>query len=307
MRKNIVLVLLAVALSGCMQTKEHLVINEDESGTYEANIMIPTSTAQMMDSMFSAAMQSAGQSTGEGMQMQSSKSSVDQMLGTKEDLLERAKASGVNIEVLDFQKEKKDDGVYGHYKLKFDNVHKFLKSGCMKASFELKKNDQGNWLVETGSDQQQSAEYKEKIERYQQMQSAKQMNPMAKAMMDNAMRDLKLEFLITLPYAIKENTGAFEKVDERTVRLYFTGAMMMDSAAMEQMFAQSSRAVWDSASASMAGALASGQGKVKVYLKDGNVFEGELIEKTEKYTRISLFGVPITYYPDEISKVETSN
>lgn len=41
-----------------------------------------------------------------------------------------------------------------------------------------------------------------------------------------------------------------------------------------------------------------------VYLKSGKVMEGKIIEKTEKYIKMDYYGVELTYWMDEIDRVE---
>lgn len=44
-----------------------------------------------------------------------------------------------------------------------------------------------------------------------------------------------------------------------------------------------------------------------IFLKSGKTIEGKLIERTDKYIKIDFEGVPLTYYFDEIEKVENSS
>jgi len=44
-----------------------------------------------------------------------------------------------------------------------------------------------------------------------------------------------------------------------------------------------------------------------IVLKSGQTIEGKIIEKTDKYIKIDFEGVPLTYFMDEIDKVEGGN
>jgi len=41
-----------------------------------------------------------------------------------------------------------------------------------------------------------------------------------------------------------------------------------------------------------------------VILKSGKKLEGKILEKTDKYIKIDFDGIPLTYYFDEIEKIE---
>jgi hypothetical protein len=41
-----------------------------------------------------------------------------------------------------------------------------------------------------------------------------------------------------------------------------------------------------------------------IILKSGKTIEGKLIEKTDKYIKIDFYGVPLTYYIDEIKSID---
>ncbi|MCK9573368.1 MAG: tetratricopeptide repeat protein [Candidatus Omnitrophica bacterium] len=40
-----------------------------------------------------------------------------------------------------------------------------------------------------------------------------------------------------------------------------------------------------------------------VVLKSGKIIEGDIVEKTEKYIKVDMFGVPVTYYLDDIESI----
>ena len=43
---------------------------------------------------------------------------------------------------------------------------------------------------------------------------------------------------------------------------------------------------------------------IRVHLKNGNVVEGMLMEQGQEFLRVDVTGVSITYYLEEIQKVE---
>ncbi len=49
--------------------------------------------------------------------------------------------------------------------------------------------------------------------------------------------------------------------------------------------------------------IPAGQG-IRVYLKDGHVIEGKLLEETDARCQVQTGGVPLTYFKDEIQKTE---
>jgi len=43
---------------------------------------------------------------------------------------------------------------------------------------------------------------------------------------------------------------------------------------------------------------------IKLYLKSGTVVEGELLERTDVYIKVNTAGTPVTYFNEEITRVE---
>jgi len=43
---------------------------------------------------------------------------------------------------------------------------------------------------------------------------------------------------------------------------------------------------------------------IQVYLKNGNIVEGLLMEQTNEYIKADIMGVSIVYYLEEIEKIE---
>ncbi len=46
---------------------------------------------------------------------------------------------------------------------------------------------------------------------------------------------------------------------------------------------------------------------VKVYLKNGSVIEGNLIEQKEDHIKVDTSGIPVTYFNEEIDKIEEAS
>ncbi len=44
----------------------------------------------------------------------------------------------------------------------------------------------------------------------------------------------------------------------------------------------------------------------KIYLKSGKIIEGKIFEKTDKYIKVIFEGVPLTFWRDEIEKIEST-
>ncbi len=44
----------------------------------------------------------------------------------------------------------------------------------------------------------------------------------------------------------------------------------------------------------------------RIYLKSGKIIEGKIFEKTDKYIKVMFEGVPLTFWKDEIEKIEST-
>ena len=42
----------------------------------------------------------------------------------------------------------------------------------------------------------------------------------------------------------------------------------------------------------------------KIFLKDGKTVEGEIVEQTERRVRVEMDGIPLTYYLEEVQRIE---
>ena len=326
-RKALVLVL-AFLLSGCIQSKEHLVVEKDGSGTLEASMVIPTGTIQLLDTMMGGMMQAmAGTMGQEGQKQMAPESVADQMFGNKEQMLKKAEEAGVAIEILSFDKEKKDDGIHVDYKIKYDDVQKLLASELVSTSLALKKDADGNWYCEIKSDPQKAQQSKVQLAQLQSFKESEEFNQMdalVQNMVTGAMGEMKIDFLMTLPYKIKECSGMFEKLDDQTVRLEFSGNFMEDPTIIEKLYGmsdQDSKVVWASGTDAVPEEKVSQEVKkvsdkkevpkkksdadTKVYLNNGTTVEGKMLEKTKDSVKISVSDVAVTFYNDEIKNIES--
>ena len=161
------------------------------------------------------------------------------------------------------------------------------------------------------------------LQEFKKSEQFNKMDALVQNMVMGAMSDLKIEFLMTLPSEIKEHSGLFEKVDPRTVRLQFSGNFLEDPTILESLYGMSgpeSKVVWASGTSRSAQKKTPNEVKTaiaetkvpekandidtKVYLNNGTQAEGKLLEKTEEYIKLSVSDVAVTFYNDEIKRIE---
>ena len=88
------------------------------------------------------------------------------MFGNKDEILEKAERAGIQIEILSWDKVKKEDGIHAHYKIGFKDVDQFLKSDIITSEFQLVKDSNGNWICELKEDREKVQESKVQMEQY---------------------------------------------------------------------------------------------------------------------------------------------
>ena len=317
MKQRILLVMMVLFFSGCIQSAEHLIVKKDGSGTYQSSLKIPTGTMQMVDSMMGGLVKALAPKDAATAQppSQPQESPIEQMVGNKDQMLSQASKSGAQIEFLNFKKERKEDGLYVDYKIKFDDIKKFLDARIVSTKLSLAKDDNGNWVCELKTDETKAKESKMQVEQFEGFQESdgfKNMDPIKKALITNAMKDFKIEFLLTMPYELKEVTGVFEKKDEHTMRLALSGDILSNPALLDTLYGKTSlptKAVWNSAIETPLKLAAASSSDVLpaiviVILKNGNKVEGKRVEQADDHIRVEVDGVTVTYYSDEIEKVE---
>lgn len=317
-------------LSGCLHSEEHLSVDKDGSGTLEVDLMMPESTICLIDSTMGAMMQ--GMMKAFGSKEKPPESVVEKMFGDKEEIFKKAEKAGLNIEFLSFESEKKDNDLYVHYKYKFDDINKLLLSGLLSTKFDLYKDSQGDIVCFLKQDPQKAQEHKERIQRMKEGHDGQSM--MSKVMeqkMLEAMKDFKIEFAISLPTHIKRAQGCFKKSDEKTAVLSFQGDILANPALIDELYGMTdtpNEVVWDAKGMDFAlagekrqkaekeftsspeefsskkhGSLRVGS-RVKILLKSNDSVEGEVVEEAEDYVKVDTVGIPLTYFKDDIERIE---
>jgi hypothetical protein len=347
MKKTLGLVVLVLALSGCMHAAETVVVSEDGSAMIETSLKVHKGTLDMVDAMLGGMMQAfqqmAAQMTKNAPGDQPAppvKSIAEEMFANKDQVMKNFEKAGVKADLLSFTSEKKDDGLYVDYKVRVDNALDLVRMEGNGLTPEIYRNDNGDWYCRIKKDEKKAGENREQLAKFRDFKdspSFKAMPPEVQQGISGAFMDFKVSLTITLPRPIKLVSGAFEKVDEHTVRFVQSMDLVADPGAMERLLLAGSEdsviATDENFVPSLADASPRGEeaspvpaasrqepvspapaaesplsvgtgGKVRVLLKDGSVSEGRLIERTADHVKIDFEGVAITYYNDEFTKVE---
>ncbi len=296
-------------------------MEEDGSGTLKANIIIPEGTMKMMDMIFGRFMEAmAGALEGaEGAEEERFPGLlVEQMFGSRDELLKEAEAAGVNIEILQFDKTRMEGGLRVDYKLNFDNIHRLMASDIPASRLAFSVNGQGGWVCKPQQDPNELAESKQQVQQFhafKESEEFRQMDPLTAKLITDALENFSMETTITLPFPVKQYVPPFEAVDERTVRLVFSGDFFSDPDVLNTFYDRSrgSVVVWENPSGEV-GEEAAGHSSedntaaerdiVKIHLTSGVIMEGRQIEKTGEAVKIDMDGITATYYMDEIERIE---
>ena len=316
--------------TGCMKSKEHLTINKDGSGTLEVSVMVPSATSKFLDKMFGGVIKGMAQAMGKGEEVP--ESFTEAMFGKKEEIIKKAEEGGVNIEFISFVSEKKEDGLYVRYEIKFDDIEKLLNSDLMSTKIKIGKDSSGRLVCATKSDPQKAEESQVKLQQFKQMLNSDEADPQALAMRDNlvkAMEGFQADFFVTMPNKIEEITGVFVKKDENTASISLSGDILNDFSLIEKLYggglgSTSVVCGWEGitfdldvieaqemipegpeeieeADDSLMPPIGS---KVKVFFKDGKIVEGKLVEENDESIKIDSIGIPLSYYRSDIERIE---
>jgi hypothetical protein len=343
--------------SGCIHEKESLTINKNGSGTLEVAIFLPKATKDMIDKMLGGMMQGMAQMAG-AMGADTSEmdfmSASEQMFGSKEEIFKKARAAGLDIEFISFDKEVKEDGMHVNYKIKYDDINKLLATDITATQFELAKDDQGNLICFLKSDKAKVRESKQQLDQFSSSQKSEQPmapgtsaepGPMAmdkkmRQALTEAMRNFKMEFLITMPNPIIEIHGMFSKVDKQTAYFEVSGDLITSPELIDKLYG---------ATAEIPSVICSGEGinfdievvtidkmestmdatgmvkpftlpsssditevqpiheptEQKLYLKNGQVLKGEIVWQDDTQVKIKVSsGITFTFPKEEIENIE---
>ena len=310
-----------ILLPGCFQTKEHFVINKDGSGTVEVNIVMSKAVLSTIDSMTESMMKGMQQGFGmeEGLDL-SGMPKMSEVMFSKEELDKRAKQQGLNIEIIDYKRELKEGNLNVSYKIKFDDIKKFLESGVSGSKFKLSKDASGNLICNVEADFSKLQEEKMQAQQLKDWKQSegyeilKKENPEMAERFLEAMRNLKAELLITINGAeVKQVKGLFKQASNDTASLSFSGDMFEDPDILENFYklaGQDSQAVWSYAATgqdSLPGPKKESKeddSLIKLHLKNGEIVEGKLLEDTKDFIKVQIFELGITYFKDEIERID---
>ena len=309
-------------LTGCLQAKEHLTLNKDGTGTLEVEQLIPSGTIKLVDNMFGGMMKGMSEAFGgEGQEVKSSEAMVVEMFANKDQIIEKAEEAGVNIEFINFGHQMKGEDLEVNYAFKFDDINKVLESELINSKLELSKDSEGNLIVSLKENPAKAKEAETEMAQIGSFKQSEDFKKMPRELQDSiisGMENFKSELLITLPNQISEVRGVFKKRGPYTAGFEVSGNIL-DPAVIKELFA---------VAIEPAIMVCSGEGlnfsleetregeqppavsedlvgsKIKLRLKNNNVIEGVLIEQGEDYLKVDSVGVPITYYNEEIQRVE---
>ena len=323
MRNRIILLFLVMLLfSGCIKSKEHLTIKSDGSGELEVHMVVSEGIITLIENMFDGMLKGMSEAFGTGEEV--SQSPVLDMFGNKEDMLKKATNVGLNIEFIEFNKELKGKDLYVDYRLKFDDINKFLETDIVATQFELIKDFKGSIVCSLKGSPQKAQESKIQMQQFidwQESDAAEGIDAEMKEKIRDAIRNFEMEFSITLPNEINRVSGVFAKKSPRTAQIIFKGNILEDPSIINKLYGLTGEPT--EAACSSEGVsfniervttdkdgpkispqeLAVGT-EVQITFKNGKTINARLIEETIDYIKVAIDGVPVTYYFEEIKRIE---
>lgn len=235
---HFVILIFVFFLTGCLQSQEHLIIHKDGSGTFETNLLVPQVTVYFIDTIFGEIMKGMSEAFG-GKPDEVPKSIAESMFGDKEEILKKAEKVGLKIKFISFDKKVKDDGLYVNYKFEFDDMNKLIESGLVGTKLEVTKNPQGDLVVSMKGDPEEakkSETQKQQFKEWQESEEGKKVDQELMKKVLDAMKNFKMEFLITMPGDIKKVSGMFKQKDSRTASVSLSGDIFGDPSIIQKMY-----------------------------------------------------------------------
>jgi hypothetical protein len=310
MRKyTVLLALVGLLLGGCLESKQHLTVKKDGSGTLKVKMLIPSGTIELISNMSGGLMDPEPIAQG--------------MFANKEDILIQAEKAGLDIEFNNFNTKKEKDGIHIDYEIGFTDLRKFLQSEIIEYGLNLSANSEGDFIfsLKEASEKIQNSKLDiQAVEKFKDSSKFIHLDPVARQAILEDFRNFKMEFLITLPNEVKSLGGIFKKKDPYTVYASISGDILEDSSFSQEMGrltlepstitfssqgldfgaqGESSRPQEIKALSKIA--LGS---KVKLSLKNGKIVYGTLVQQSQNSVKIDSVGIGLTYYADEISRLE---
>jgi hypothetical protein len=339
-----VLLITVLTLSSCMHTEEHITINSDGSGAVEAHLKIHSGTVQLIDAMLGGMMQAfqaMAQQMGQA-NAPAPVSVAEQMFADRQVIEKKIADAGVAASLESFSSEKKDDGIHVNYKIKTPDIIAFSRTDVLMTKIKIMRNAAGEWFCRPVADkkaQKKGQEEQAKFEDFKKTPSFQSMPPAMQSALSTSVLDFRAESQITFPDALTNASGIFLKKDNKTAVVTVTSDMITNPQILEKWDKMKDGSVArtgtgpvppdlfislvEEGGADAKEAVAKKEpvnavpatapllvGKdrvgslVKVFLKDGKVAEGNLLELGEGFIKVDFQGIPITYYNDEINKVE---
>jgi len=300
-----------------------LTVNSDGTGELEAHMVVSEGIISLIDNMFGGMMQAMSEAVGAEGEGVPQSPALD-MFGNKESMLKEASDAGLNIEFVEFNKELKGKDLHVDYKFTFDDVNKLLKTNIIATQFELVKDFNNNIVCFLEGNPQEADQAKAQMQQFiewQQSDEAKGMDAEKKEKIMNAMRSLEMGFSITMPNQITSISGVFTKKDDRTAQVIFKGNILEDPSIINQIFGligEPAKVVCSGEGVSFniervttdkEGPKISPQDlptgtEVQITFKNGKTIDANLIEETKEHIKIAIGGIPVTYYLEEIKRIE---
>ncbi len=315
MKKNLfILIILAIFLSGCFQERNHLVINNDGSGTLEVNQVIPEGTLKLVDSMFGEFGKAMAKLASNN-QEEAPKSFSEEMFGNKAQYENKLKSKNLNYEFEYFDKKMEGADLHVDYKFKFDDINKLLATDAVGTKIRLAKDNQGNFVCYIEKQPSKVDEAKMQKEKFEEWKKnlPQDKNPIRDAALE-AMKGFKVEFEVTMPNDIIEVQGVFTKKDAKTASMEFSGDIFNDPSIMDKLYAMqdtpkvvcsgdginfdikeyqddqslenTETSMPDSSAHPVEAPKNPEPSQTKITLKSGKIIEGKLVEETSEYIKI---------------------
>jgi sRNA-binding regulator protein Hfq len=334
MKRAWAVMLLSLFLTGCLHSKESLVINTDGTGTLKTELIVPKGTVSLVDQMMGGFMQQMAQAIPQGEEpIELPPSIAEEMFGNKETIIKKAQAADLNIKFTDFTTEKKDGALHVKYALQFDDILKLGLSGVPMTQFKIDRTDEGDWKLSLHEDEKMTKDTQSQIEQFKQPDLSG-LSPEERVVFDEmqeALKDLRIEFKVSMPLQIKEANGMFKQMDPNTAGIEVYGNLL-DPEFYQQMSRTSpnSSVIWTGAGEAPIGDIGQGsgdiltdagdgediavvpdtgsgaEGEADIYLMNGQKVSGKIIENTDDYVKVEVTGVELKYYKDEIDRIENN-
>lgn len=318
-RFTIIFSLGLLLLTGCLQSKEHLTLNKDGTGTLEVEQLIPSGTIKLVDNMFGGMMKGMSEAFGqEGQEAKVPESMAVEMFANKNQIIKKAEEAGANIEFTSFEHQMKGEDLQVNYTFKFDDINRVLKSELINSKLEFSGDSEGNLVISLKEDPDKAKGAEMQIAQVGSFKQSEDFKKMPSDMQDSiigGMENFKSELFITLPNEITQVKGVFKQKDPYTVGLEISGNILdpetiknLYAVAIEPAVVACSReglsfSIEEAGQSSAIQKYSLGS-DIQVYLQNGNVVEGMLMEQNQEYLIVDVMGISLTYYLEEIQRAE---